>query len=131
MRALACLCAEIVEGETEEDAERRRRAMWAIATWLSFDDLRARSKFVLAGGMAPLLKVGDTSSTDRHVRRGWGGWACLAVGWGGIGWAGASNILSSGSCCCSSGGGTAAAEPGGVTCCYRHRLYVCCCSHRR
>lgn len=42
--------------------------MWALATWLSFDDVSARSKLIRAGGMVPLLRISEANATPEVQR---------------------------------------------------------------
>lgn len=49
-------------------AETRRRALWAITSWLSVEHSDSKVKFVLAGGLEPLLQVTPANSTAECQR---------------------------------------------------------------
>ncbi len=55
-------------GDSEEETELKRAALWALATWFSFDDHEAKVNFIHAGGMPPLLRVTEDNSSVEMQR---------------------------------------------------------------
>ena len=54
-----------------ENAEQMRRALWALATWLTVDDRSNKLNVVRNNGLVPLLKVDDTNANaemNRYAR---------------------------------------------------------------
>jgi hypothetical protein len=54
--------AEIDSGIAEE-MEIKRRALWAIATWLSFDNNESRALFIRSGGIPCLVNLNEETAT--------------------------------------------------------------------
>jgi len=55
--------ARLNRGADAEGAEFRKRALWAIGSWLSVEHTDAKVKFVMSGGLEPLLEVTEANST--------------------------------------------------------------------
>jgi hypothetical protein len=58
-------------GDSEDDMELKRIALWALANWLSFDDTASKAEVIRAGGMPPLLRVTESNSSvelQRYAR---------------------------------------------------------------
>jgi hypothetical protein len=60
--------ARVAAAGHQDADECRRRALWAIASWLSVEHTDAKVKFVMAGGLQPMLEITPENSSIENQR---------------------------------------------------------------